>query len=151
MKEKITKINRTLFELMTGIVLFGVFCEIIMLFLGAKAQDSIGLWIGTFVAIFSAWHMWYTLDKGLDLSEGDSGKYIASRASIRYIIIVVVLVLVGVTGIGNVLTTFIGVMGLKIGAYAQPFTKRISRLIYGEEILPEMIIEENEETAGEQK
>ena len=42
---------------------------------------------------------------------------------------------------GNLLTAFIGVMGLKVSAYLQPVTKKISRAVYGEEILPDIITE----------
>lgn len=43
MKKKITKINRTLFELETGILLFGAVCQVFVLFLkikGLTALDS---------------------------------------------------------------------------------------------------------------
>ncbi len=150
MKKIITRINRTLFELMTGILIFGFLCQLVLIFLKAEARDSLGLWIGIVMALAYAWHMWYSLERGLELSESDAGKYLAARSAIRYIVVVSVLAVLGVTSAGNVLTAFIGVMGLKIGAYAQPLTKKLSRFLYGEEILPEAIIEERKENEVEE-
>ena len=45
MKEKITKINRTLFELETGILIYGAVCQIFVFLAEDKAKYSLGLWI----------------------------------------------------------------------------------------------------------
>lgn len=142
MKAFILKVNRTLFELGTGILIFGIFCQFCVLPFQNRISYSIGLWIGILTALFSAWHMWRALDRGLDLDEKGAVSYLSRQNIIRYVLIVIVLILTAVMEWGNPITAFIGIMGLKISAYMQPLTKKISKLLYGEEILPEVIIEE---------
>lgn len=158
MRTVITRINRTLFELEIGILIFGVICQMFVVLVEDKASYSLGLWIGSLMAALSAFHMWYTLDKGLDLGEKDAIGYLGRQNVIRYVVIVLVLIVVAVSGAGNPLSAFLGIMGLKAAAYMQPFTKKISRLLYGEEILPDIIeVDINdidnviEEPAGEQE
>lgn len=158
MRTVITRINRTLFELEIGILIFGVICQMFVVLVEDKAGYSLGLWIGSLMAAFSAFHMWYTLDKGLDLGEKDAIGYLGRQNVIRYVVIVLVLIVIAVSGAGNPLSAFLGIMGLKAAAYMQPFTKKISRLLYGEEILPDIIeVDINdidnviEEPAGEQE
>lgn len=143
MKALILKINRTLFELETGILIFGMICQICVLPFKDRVSYSIGLWTGIFTAVFSAWHMWRSLDRGLDLGEKGAVSYLSRQNIIRYLVIVIILVITAVTPKGgNPVAAFIGVMGLKVSAYMQPLTKKISKLLYGEEILPEIIIED---------
>lgn len=147
MKAAITKVNRTLFELETGILIFGIIGQIFVIFLQDKAGYSIGLWLGILIAALAAFHMWFALDKGLSLGERNAAKYIGRHSIIRYSFITVALCLIALSGIANPLSAFLGIMGLKAAAYMQFFTKRISKLIYGEEILPDLI----EEPADEQE
>lgn len=137
----IDKVNRTLFELEVGILIFGVVCQLFVFLPEDKAGYSIGLWIGIVTAAAAAFHMWYTLDKGLDFDEKSAIGYLGRQNIVRYLMIVIVLIAVAASGIGNPLSAFLGVMGLKAAAYMQPFTKKISKLLYGEEILPEIIEE----------
>lgn len=146
MKKIITGMNRTLFELETGILIFGVLCQLAAFFVKDRAGCSVGLWIGIVTAGFCAYHMWYSLDKGLDLSEKASVSYLSRQNIIRYLVICAVLILTAVTKTGNPLWAFLGVMGIKASAYMHFLTKKISRLLYGEEILPPII----EEPAKEQ-
>lgn len=147
MKEKITRINRTLFELETGIVIFGAVCQVFVLFLKDKAECSRGLWLGILIAAFSAFHMWWSLDKALDLPERSAVKSMSARAIFRYLLITAALAAIAVSGAGNPLAAFLGIMGLKASAYMHFITRKISTLIYGEEVLPPLI----EEPAREQE
>lgn len=142
MKTRILKMNRTLFELETGILIFGILCQLCLLPFGQRAYLSAGLWVGILTAAFAAFHMWRGLDRGLDLGEKEAVTYFSRQNIIRYLVIVLVLILATVSGVANPLTAFLGIMGLKVSAYMQPFTKKISKLLYGEEILPEIIVEE---------
>lgn len=135
------KVNRTLFELEIGISLFGVVCQMFVFLPENKINYSAGLWIGILTAALSAFHMWYTLDKGLDFDEKSAIGYLGRQNIIRYLAIVIVLIIVAVSHIGNPLSAFLGIMGLKAAAYMQPLIKRVSKFLYGEEILPEMIEE----------
>lgn len=146
MKEKITRINRTLFELETGIVIFGVICQLFAFLVGDKAGYSYGLWLGILIAMLSAFHMWWSLDRALDLPERAAVKSMGTHNILRYTIITMAFVLIAISGIANPLSAFLGIMGLKASAYMNFITKKISTMIYGEEILSPLI----EEPAKEQ-
>lgn len=141
MKKIVLGINRTLFELEVGILIFGGLCQLFVFLPKDKLSYSLGLWVGIITAAFAAFHMWWTLDKGLDLEEKSAVGYLGRQNVIRYVVIVAVIVTAAVSGIVNPLSAFLGVMGLKVSAYMQPLTKKISRRIYGEEILPDLIEE----------
>lgn len=143
MKAVITRMNRTLFELLAGILIFGMVCQLFALIPKDRAGSSIGLWIGILTAGFYAYHMWRSLDRGLDLGEKNAAGYMSRQNIIRYVLTVAALTAVAVTKIGDPLWAFLGVMGLKASAYMHFFTRKISRIFYGEEILPELIIEES--------
>lgn len=141
MKKIVLGINRTLFELEVGILIFGGLCQLFVFLTKDKLSYSLGLWVGIITAAFAAFHMWWTLDKGLDLEEKSAVGYLGRQNVIRYVVIVAVIVTAAVSGVVNPLSAFLGVMGLKVSAYMQPLTKKISRRIYGEEILPDLIEE----------
>lgn len=146
MKEKIARINRTLFELETGIIIFGAVCQIFVFLVEDKAGYSRGLWLGILIAALSAFHMWWSLEKALDLPERSAVKSMSAHTILRYVLIAAALAVTAISGIGNPLSAFLGIMGLKVSAYMHFITKKISTIIYGEEVLPPLI----EEPAGEQ-
>ena len=68
MKENIKKISETLKELLIGIVFYGILVEVIgICFFKDKMYFTIGLWFGIVLALASAIHMWWGLDKAMDL------------------------------------------------------------------------------------
>lgn len=141
----IERMNRTLFELEVGILIFGAVCQMFVFLLEEKNGYSVGLLVGIAAAAVGTFHMWYTLDKGLDFDEKSAIGYLGRQNVIRYLIYVIVLVAVAVSEIGNPLSAFLGIMSIKASAYMQPLTKKISKLLYGEEILPELIEEPDAE------
>ena len=64
--------------------------------------------------------MYRSIDRALDFSEKDARKYMTSRSMMRYGLIIMVLLVLMITGAGNPLCCFLGVMGLKAAAYLQP-------------------------------
>lgn len=115
------KINRTLEELLLGIVLWGVMWQAAgVWFVSDKAGCSLGLWLGILTAGICAAHMYRSLVLALDLSEKDAQKYMMSRSMMRYGLIILVLLALMITEAGNPLCCFLGVMGLKAAAYLQP-------------------------------
>lgn len=151
MKQIILRMNRTVFELETGILIYAVCCQVVLLFFADRASFSRGLWIGILTAMLSAHHMWRGLERGLSLTEKGAVSYLARQSALRYGLVAIVIVLCAVTDAGNILTAFLGIMGLKISAYMQPLTKKISTAVYGEEILPEIIWEPEEDSASTEK
>lgn len=129
MKEIIKNISETLKELLMGIIFYGIIIEVAGLcFSKEKGYFSIGLWIGIILAIAAAIHMWWGLERGLDLGN-QATKYVLSQNMIRYGVIVIAFGLLCVLDIGNPLAAFAGIMGLKAGAYLQPFTHKIRNKI----------------------
>lgn len=127
------RINRTLLELCVGITLFGVVCQMtIVWFVSAKLSYSIGLWIGILLSIFSGMHMWWALERSIH-SESAAVKKVTQSSLIRYLVITLVLLLVIFSKVINPLATFLGLMGLKVSAYIQPFTHKLVFKLYDKE------------------
>ena len=126
MKGIIKNISETLKELLIGILFYGIIVEVFILcFSKEKGYLSIGLWMGILLASAAAIHMWWGLDKGMELGDGAT-KYLLSQNMIRYGVIVIAFGLLCLVDIGSPLAAFAGIMGLKAGAYLQPFTHKIS-------------------------
>lgn len=147
MKKRITRINRTLFELETGILIYGVVCQLVIMLIRNRPGYSLGLWIGIVTAMLGAFHMWWSLDRALDLPEKAAVRSMSTHNIIRYLVFVLVVGAAAVTQIANPLFIFLGIMSIKVSAYMHFLTQKISVKIYGEEILPPLI----EEPAGEQE
>ena len=125
MKEKEKKLGETLKELLIGILFCGILLEVIGICLTKdKMYFTIGLWYGVILALAAAVHMWRGLNIGLDLGD-NAGKYMLSQNMIRYGVIVVAFAALCIMDFGNPLAAFAGIMGLKAGAYLQPFTHKI--------------------------
>lgn len=147
MKKRITRINRTLFELETGILIYGVVCQLVIMLIRNRPGYSLGLWIGIVTAMLGAFHMWWSLNRALDLPEKAAVRSMSTHNIIRYLVFVLVVGAAAVTQIANPLFIFLGIMSIKVSAYMHFLTQKISVKIYGEEILPPLI----EEPAGEQE
>lgn len=139
MKERITRIARSLFELETGILMYGIAGTVIILFFPARVQWLAAWWLGIATAVICAIDMWWALDRGLALGERVATKKVAVHYMLRYLFVAIVLIAGSVTGWCNPLVVFAGIMGLKAGAYLNRPAKIISTKIYGREILPELI------------
>ena len=128
MRELLKKINETVRELWLGILIWGLLCQIVPVwFVEDGMRYSLGLWIGILLAGASAYHMWWALDRGLD-DEGSAQNYIRKLSLLRYGGILVVFGVLMVTEFADPLAAFLGIMGLKAGAFMQPFLhKRLKR------------------------
>ena len=146
MIEKLKSRNRTVLELQSGIVLFGVVCQLTaMWFVPNMLKFTIGLWLGIAVAMAAGLHMWGSLKKAFDGFEGDVTKKITQAGIIRYVVIVICFAAVAVSDVGEPIAMFVGIMALKIGAYVQPFTHKFYNKIFGESDPVPMSLEEYEE------
>lgn len=119
------KIDPTLLELCIGIVAYGVIFEIVLLFFSRKPAYSIGLWIGVILALAGAFHMWWSLNRGLDLPEKAAVKSMSTQNIIRYVMIAVVLAVLMCTSFANPIFAFCGYMGMKVSAYLNPLIHRL--------------------------
>lgn len=117
--------NDTLKELFIGIAASGLlFQAVIVWFVKDRLSFTAGLWIGTALAAFLAWHMWRAIDRALEQGEAGAQKLMRTQFAVRYGVIIVVLGVLMCTGAANPLSAFLGVMTLKVAAYLQPVTHK---------------------------
>lgn len=124
------KIDATLFDLCLGIVFYGVAGQIVVLIISRNPAYSIGFWIGILLAVMGSIHMWWALDRSLEMASKDASKAVGTQSIVRYFVLVVVVGLLGVSGVANPITAVFGYMGMKAGAYMQPFTRKISSKVF---------------------
>ncbi len=114
------RLNKALPELILGILLYGALLQAAGVWLAQeKLLYSTGLWIGIATAIFMAIHMAVVLEDAVS-ARGGQGKLVA-MSLLRYAAVVLVFFCMTRFRLGNPLSGFAGVMGLKIAAYLQPF------------------------------
>ena len=115
-------------DLLIGILLYGVVCEAVgLIFVKDRLFYSIGLLIGILCAMGMAVHMAWSLNMALDLGESGAVKKMQLHNLLRVGIVVVVIFALWLSGIGNPVVAFLGIMGLKVAAYLQPFTHKLFR------------------------
>ena len=122
--------NRTLLEMYMGMMFFGLVCQIVGAFV-VKEQliYALSLWCGIIAAMCSACHMYRVLDRALELGD-EASKLIYKGYILRYVLIVLIMLMVIMTGILNPLVMFLGYMSLKVTAFIQPFTHKLSNRIF---------------------
>lgn len=126
------RINDVLPELVLELFIYGLLVQLAgMWFVEDKLRYSTGLWIGIAVAVGMAINMAIVIRDTVDLAAEKQAKTRTTLFSVlRYVVVVIAFVVVVYFKLGNAITMFIGVMGLKAAAYFQPFThKLIRRLI----------------------
>lgn len=128
MREKEAKIDPTLKELLVGIVLFEVLAMGIGIwFVKPRGSFVIGILAGLLVAVFYAVHMYWSIDRNLEINgskEGAANAYAVKSSMIRYAVASVGLLACVLVDVTCLLTAFVGIMGIKAGAYLQPFTHK---------------------------
>ena len=128
MIKKLSELSDVLPELLLGIFAYGAVCEIIgVLLVSDKLFYSAGLIIGILMASAMAVHMAWSLSVALSLAKDDAVKMMQKHNLLRYGVVTVLLGLLMVSGLGNPLAAFLGIMGLKVAAYLQPFTHKLFR------------------------
>lgn len=146
MKLMLRRVNRTLFELEVGILIFGLLAHIPVFFLSKKGSYTGGLWIGIITAMLCAFHMWWSLDRAFDREEKAAVRFMSTQNVVRYVLIAAILIGLSLSAFANPLAAFVGIMGLKASAYMRFFTVKISNKIYGIEVPYESIPVEGEES-----
>ncbi|NLG02647.1 MAG: hypothetical protein GX567_02235 [Clostridia bacterium] len=125
-QETATNTTHVLQEMAIGVLLFAVIIQVFVILFSKKLlYDSIGLWVGAVTAILLAVHMKNTIEAVMDQAggRGAGGRY----ALIRYVAVLIIFIGLFVFKIGNPVICFAGIMGLKIGAYMQPFIHKLLR------------------------
>lgn len=128
MLKRLRETNESLPELFLGILIWGILCQAIgVWFVKMKLSYSIGLWIGIVLAGCLAYHMAWGLNRSLDLDEKTAINIASKYGMIRYAIVLIAMGILIMTNFASPLSAFLGVMGLKVAAYVQPFTHKIFR------------------------
>ena len=120
-----TKPNETLVELWIGSVAFA--CVVILAsiwFLKDKSAYALGIGLGCLMSCYLAYHMARNIEKALDYEAG-AERIMRISSLLRYGMVVLVLIVSYYVPFLNPIGTFIGLMGLKVAAYLQPFTHKI--------------------------
>lgn len=121
------RINPALPGLLAGIVIYGLLVQITgVWFVEDKMSYSIGLWYGIAIAIGMAINLATVIYDAVTFDGAENAnKRVAAKSMLRYIVVAILFGILGYFEFGNLFTAFLGVMGLKISAYAQPFLNKI--------------------------
>lgn len=113
-------------EMILGILIYNGIVQIIVLIaMDERVYISQGLWIGAAMACFMGIHMKRSLEDALDLGEDGAAKHVRRSYGVRMGIVILVFGLTFYFKLGNVVSVFIGAMGLKISAYMQPYLHKV--------------------------
>lgn len=130
--KSLKKADRTLLEMHTGMLLYGIVCQMAgVFFAGNRLKYSVSLWFGILFAAVASIHMAKTLDRALRSGQA-AAKIITAGYIFRYLMVAAVLAIVGVTGTLDALVVFLGYMGLKITAYLQPLVHKLYNRLFHE-------------------
>lgn len=125
------QISRLTKELVLGIWGYGIIVLlIILIFINDKLFYCVGLLEGLIIATCMIVHMQISLDKALNIGEAGAEGHIRKSYGIRTAVVFLSLGLIYYFHLGSVLTAFIGIMGLKVAAYIQPFTNKFTTKKY---------------------
>ena len=121
------RINAVLPELIWGILIYGIVVQLAgVWFVEDKWSYSTGLWLGIALAVGMAIHMAVVLNDAADIAAEEAAKKrVIFQSTLRYVVVVILFFLAAYFKLGNLITLFIGVMGLKAGAYLQPLTHKV--------------------------
>lgn len=115
-----------------GILLYGIILQVTGIWLSEdKLMYTTGLWIGIILAIGMAIHIAVVLEDAVSLNSGRTK--LVAMSLLRYIAAAAVLFGTAYFRLGSIVSAFLGVMGLKVAAYAQPFIHKVIIKLKGSE------------------
>lgn len=128
------RINDALPGLVVGIILYGIVIQLTgVWFVEDKLRYSTGLWAGIIMGVGLAIHLAIvirdTVEMGGDTKHAN-GRVIA-KSLMRYGTVVILFFILGYFQLGNLITAFLGVMGLKVSAYLQPVGMKLAGKLRG--------------------
>lgn len=127
------RLNDALPGLVMGILIYGVLVELVgVWFVSDKLRFTTGLAIGIALACGMAINIAVVLQDAIDIyGESKAQARIIAKSVLRYVVVVVVFYVMMKLGIGNLFAAFIGVLGLKVSAYLQPFAHKLILKLQG--------------------
>ena len=133
------RLNDALPGLVAGIIIYGVIIQLTgVWFVDDKLRYSVGLWYGIIIAVGTAIHLAQVIYDSVSLGASDHARRrIIIKSLLRYVVIVILFFILGIFNFGNLFTAFLGMLGLKISAYAQPALGRVIDKLKGRKEEPE--------------
>lgn len=131
------RINNALPGLVLGILVYGCVVELLgVWFVTDRLHYTTGLTIGIALACGMAINIAIVLEDSVQIyGESHAKAKIIAKSVLRYVVVAIVFFLMMKWNLGNLITAFIGVLGLKVSAYLQPFIhKAIAKLQEGDEV-----------------
>ena len=127
------RLNDALPGLVLGIVIYGIVVELLgVWFVEDKLRYTTGLLIGIAVAIGLAINIAQVIRDAVEIYGADGARSrLIIKSVLRYLVVVVVFFVMMKFNLGNLVTAFIGVLGLKVSAYLQPFAHKVIFKIQG--------------------
>jgi len=122
------KVPETVLEMWIGEILLGILVEAIgLIFVKDRLNFTIGLVCGVLLSIAGIYHMWWAIDRSLDMNEKKAGRFVGTQYGIRYACLIMLVAILYVTGWGNAFAAFGGYIIMKLAAYIQPFIHKVLR------------------------
>lgn len=120
------RMNDALPGLVLGIIVYGIVVELVgVWFVADKLRYTTGLAIGIALACWMAVNIAVVLQDAVDIyGESHAQSKIVIKSVLRYLVVVVIFFVMMKWDLGNMITAFIGVLGLKVSAYLQPFAHK---------------------------
>ena len=127
------RLNDALPELLLGILIYGIVIQVTgVWFAEDRLRYSSGLWIGIATEMGMAYHIARIIAETIDSMDAQKARArIIAKGILRYAAVVAVFMVTLYFGLGNLVTLFIGVMGLKISAYLQPALHKVLKKVTG--------------------
>ena len=125
--------NEALPGLVVTILLYGLVIELAgVWFVEDKMKYSIGLWYGVAIAVGLAINLAMVIFDAVTMGDSEhANRRIIAKCLLRYFVVAVLLIILGYFHFGNLFTAFLGVLGLKIGAYLQPLFEKAAGRLFG--------------------
>lgn len=120
------RLNDILPELIAIILVYGVLIELIgVWWVKDPVRYSSGLAIGIGLAVFLSINIASSIWSMVGVNSKKAQVLVAAKAIGRYAVVVIVSMAMGYFNLGNILTWFVGIMGLKVAAFMQPLIHKV--------------------------
>ena len=119
----IERTNETLLDLVFGCLIWGILVEVIGLFIVKdRLSYTIGVALGTAVAVWMSMSIARTLERGLQMNRGRSQRFMTARSLLRWLVMLAVVW----AGLRFDAISFpgvlLGIIGLKLAALLHTYT-----------------------------
>jgi hypothetical protein len=121
----ILKEDRTLHEMLLGIVAVNIILAVVAMFVPNRQQALYAVLIGTVTATVYVIHMAVTMDDAMNLDEKSAVVQVRKQMAVRYLIVCVVAGTSLYFRIADPIFLVISVITIKAGAYLQPTIHKI--------------------------